>query len=389
MPARIDDLLYLCAGRPAPGGGAAPARDEPAAPALPPRPDRQPGHILVVDDSELNRHLLDRWLRRQGHTAAFAANGAEALARLAAEPFDLVLLDVVMPEMNGYEALRRLKADPRLRHVPVIMISALSEFDRVARCIEIGAEDYLPKPFEPVLLEARIGASLEKKRLRDREIDYLRQIEREKQRYDELLHVMLPGAIVQELKETGTVRSRRYEGVAVLFADIVGFTPFCDAHPPEEVVAHLQALVREFEAICERWGVQKIKTIGDSFMAAAGLLRPVDNPVRACLRCGVEMVAAAERLPPHWRVRVGIHYGPVVAGLLGSRHDLFDLWGDTVNTASRVEQSGEPGAVTLSAAAWEQVAAEAEGEPRGMVHVKGKGEVEMVRFLRFRKGAAG
>src|SRR5512132_1940677 len=135
--------------------------------------------ILVVDDNEANRDMLSRRLARQGHGVEMAAGGQEALQRLGAEPFDLVLLDIMMPEMNGYEVLERLKADEHLRHTPVIMISAVDQLESVVRCIELGAEDYLPKPFNPILLRARVGATLEKKRLRDEIVAYLDRIERE------------------------------------------------------------------------------------------------------------------------------------------------------------------------------------------------------------------
>jgi DNA-binding response OmpR family regulator len=133
--------------------------------------------LLVVDDNEDNRYTLSRRLTREGYTTVVTAtDGREALDLLAARPFDLVLLDVMMPELNGYEVLERLRADDRLRHVPVIMISALDQLESVVRCIELGAEDYLPKPFNPVLLRARVGACLEKKRLRDQELRYLRDV---------------------------------------------------------------------------------------------------------------------------------------------------------------------------------------------------------------------
>lgn len=135
------------------------------------------GRILVVDDNADNRETLARRLQRQGHATVTAGDGAEALAIARSEPFDLVLLDVLMPVLDGYGALEAFKADEALRHIPVIMISALDEIDSVVHCIERGAEDYLPKPFNPVLLRARIGASLEKKRFRDQEQTYLRRIE--------------------------------------------------------------------------------------------------------------------------------------------------------------------------------------------------------------------
>jgi class 3 adenylate cyclase len=313
------------------------------------------GYCLVVDDNATNRDILCRLLLRQGHRTATATNGREALDMLRAERFDLVLLDILMPEMNGFQVLNHLKADEKLREVPVIVISALDQDDNVVRCIAMGAEDYLPKPFNPLLLKARIGACLEKKRLRDKEQDYLHQIEQEKQRADELLHVILPGPIVEELKTTNEVKPRRYDNVAVLFADLVGFTRYCDHHPPEEVVPDLQKLVEAWENSALKHGVEKIKTIGDAFMAASGLLRPVDNPVMACVRCGLEMIVATRALPVGWDLRVGIHVGQVMAGVIGTRQYLFDLWGDTVNRAARMESHGKAGHITLSPQAWKSV----------------------------------
>jgi adenylate cyclase len=348
-----------------------------------PRPNLhtvQPGHVLVVDDNPFNREVLARRLQRQGHMVAEAVNGRQALDMLAAEHFDLVLLDILMPELNGLEVLARLKADDRLRHLPVIMISALSDIDNVAHCLQTGADDYLPRPYNATILRARVDALLERKRLRDREVQHLRQIEQEKERVNELLHVILPAEAVRELQVSGEVRPRRHEDVAVLFADVVGFTPFCDAHSPEQVVAHLRRLVGRFEDEADAVGVQKIKTIGDAFMAAANLLRPLADPVLACVRCGAALAAAAKEVPPHWQVRVGIHVGPVMAGVVGRRQYLYDLWGDTVNTAARIQSAAEPGTVTLSRAAWEGVAHKCRGTSRGVVKVKGKGEMELVRF---------
>ena len=337
------------------------------------------GYLLVVDDNEINRNLLSRRLARQGHTITTAVNGRQALEMIGVENFDVVLLDIMMPEMNGYQVLEYLKRDSTLRHIPVIMMSALDEMDSVVRCIEMGAEDYLLKPFDPVLLRSRVGACLEKKRSHDREVSYLQQIEEEKKRSDELLRVILPGEIVEELKETDSVKPRRCENVAVLFTDIVGFTPYCDAHPPEDVLSQLQKIVEAFEEIATRHQMEKIKTIGDAFMAACGLLEPVDNPVLNCVKSGLEMIAAIQDLSTEWRVRVGIHTGPVVAGVVGRRKYLYDIWGDAVNTAARMESHGVPGAVTISRPAWQQISSQCLGESLGPVEIKGKGAMEMFR----------
>ena len=335
------------------------------------------GLLLVVDDNQVNRDMLSRRLERQGYTAITAENGRQALQMAAEQEFDLILLDVMMPEMDGYQTLGQLKADPRFRDIPVIMISALDEIASIVRCIELGAEDYLPKPFDPVLLRARIGASLEKKRLRDQEQAYLQQIADEKKRADDLLRVILPDTVVEELKATNRVKPRRYDNVAVMFCDIVDFTTYCDQREPEEVVAYLQELVENFEGMAVRYGLEKIKTVGDAFMTTAGLMKPVENPVLSCVQCGLEMLSTAPRLSAGWKVRVGIHWGPVIAGVVGHRHYLFDIWGDTVNTAARVEGLGVPDRLNISDVAWRQVAHLCRGTSRGFVRVKGKGEVEM------------
>lgn len=346
----------------------------------PTAPSAAPGRVLVVDDDPESRASLSRRLAEQGHEVATAGDGVEALERIAAQPFDLVLLDNVMPRLNGFQVLERLKADPALRDVPVIMISGLNDLDAIVVCIELGAEDYLPKPFNRVLLRARVDACLEKKRLRDR-------AEWERRRYDELLHEILPGPIIDQLARSEDVKPTRHDDVAVLFADIVGFTPYCDGRPPETVVHHLQQLFLQWEKAAQAHRVQKIKTIGDAFMAAAGLLGPSDNPVLDCVRCGFEMIRATRAMhsagvPIGWDLRVGVHIGPVVAGVLGRRQYLYDLWGDTVNTAARLESHGARGCVTLLAPSWECVAGSFRGESRSFCKIKGKGDapIELIHL---------
>jgi class 3 adenylate cyclase len=335
------------------------------------------GSLLVADDDAANREMLSRRLVRLGHQVTVAENGRATLEKLQAEPFDLLLLDIQMPELNGYEVLERIKTDARLRDLPVIVLSASSETDRVAHCIELGAEDYLPKPFDPVLLQARIGACLEKKRLRDREASYLRQIEEQKQRSDELLHIILPHDVAEELKATHSVKPRRFDKVGVLFCDLVGFTAYCDQHPPEEIVLQLQQLIEAFEQLAVRHGLEKIKTIGDSFMATAGLLAPMENPALACVRCGLEMIAAARFSPQRWQVRVGVHAGPVIAGVVGHRKYQYDVWGDSVNMAARMEQAAAPGTICVNSETWHTLATHCRGKSQGLLPVKGKGELEL------------
>jgi adenylate cyclase len=335
------------------------------------------GTLLVVDDDESNRMLLTRRLLRQGYQVFAAENGRRALEMIHAKSFDLVLLDIMMPEVDGLQVLLRMKDDERLRHIPVIMISALDDLTTLVRCIQAGAEDYLTKPFDAILLSARIGACLEKKRLRDLEVTYLKQIEREKQKSNDLLRVILPGEIAVELMSTGRVKPRRREKVAVLFCDVVGFTSYCSEHAPEAVITQLQTLFRTCEEYAEKHNLEKIKTIGDSFMAAAGLISPSENPALDCVRCGLDILASVPAMPAGWKVRIGIHSGPIVAGVVGSKKYLFDIWGDTVNMAARVTSSCQPDTLCVSSTSWKEVQHACEGTSRGVLNLKGKGDVEI------------
>jgi class 3 adenylate cyclase len=337
--------------------------------------------ILVVDDNEDNRYTLTRRLQREGWTdLTTAENGREALALIARERFDLVLLDIMMPEVNGYEVLKRLKTDSATRDIPILMISALSEFESVVRCIELGAEDYLPKPFNPALLRARVRACLEKKRLHDQELNYLTEIDRQRRRAEALLHAILPSQAVDELEQSQTVTPRRHEDVVVFFADIVGFTAYCDLLAPEEIVANLHVYASTFEDIASQHGLEKIKTVGDGFLATAGLLLPNPDPVMASIECAISTITSARRLPLPWDVRVGIHVGPVVAGVVGRQKFSFDIWGDTVNVAARLAGYGRQSGINLSSGAWERVRTRVDAAPLGPVPIKGKGDIEAYRI---------
>ncbi|OWK34860.1 adenylate/guanylate cyclase domain-containing protein [Fimbriiglobus ruber] len=341
------------------------------------------GLILVVDDNEYGRDLIVKALSHQGHTVEVACDGYEAQKRLSLtdRPVpDLILLDVMMPGLTGPELLRWLKADDRLWHVPVIMVSALGEDDSVLACIAAGAEDYLTRPVKSGLLRARIAGCLEKKRLRDREIEYQTRIAG-------LVRAIFPPAAVTEWEQTGTIRTRLHERVGVLFLDVVGFTALCEKHQdePEEVIRSLQTQVEMYEDTARRHGVQKIKTIGDAFMGAVGLQPTVANPALTLLRCALDLIADTACHPAGWRVRVGIHVGPVVTGILGKTQFSYDIWGHTVNAAERVEATGRAGVVSLTDEAWQMLDGVAEGESRQIV-ARGIGVMTVWDFIAWRGG---
>lgn len=332
--------------------------------------------ILVVDDDQNFRHGLERLLRREGLNVAMAADGWEAIDVVKRGGVDLALVDVKMPNMNGYQFLELLKSDLDNRHIPVIMISGLDDIDSVVMCLEGGAEDYIHKPFNSTLLLTRIRSCLERKQFHEKERLHLDEIRREKQHAEELLRVIFPQPIVQELQTGKPIKPRRHEKVSVLFADVVGFTTFCHASPPEEALFHLQDLVEAFEKIAIKHGMQKIKTMGDAFMCAGGLWDGT-SPALSAVECGLDMVERAPQLAAGWQVRVGVHVGPVIAGVVGHLQYLFDVWGDTVNVAARLQQSGAPGSVTLSDQLLQQLNGRYSPESRGQIPLKGRGEMEL------------
>src|SRR6266481_1314444 len=254
----------------------------------------------------------------------------------------------MMPGMSGFEVLCRLKADVATRHIPVIMISALDELDSAVRCIEAGAEDYLPKPFNPVLLRARIGASLEKKRLLD-------ELRAEKERSEALLLNILPGSIVERMRRGETVIADHIPDATILFSDLVDFTSLAARRSAEETVALLADIFCRFDELAARHRLEKIKTTGDGYRIAGGPLQ----------------------------LRIGLNTGALIAGVLGTHKFVYDVWGDTVNTAKRMESYGLPGRVHVSAATREALGDAFRFEPRRPQQVKGKGSMQT--FLLYRK----
>src|SRR6266571_3383643 len=296
--------------------------------------------ILIVDDNEDNRYTLQLLLETDGHERiASAASGSEALALIEKEKFSLVLLDLMMPDMNGDEVLKQIKSDPDKRDIPVVMISADTDVEKVSQCIELGADDYLPKPFNPTILRARIAAALRRHSLRALENDYVGKIETEKRHSENLLRNILPAEIASRLRNGESNIADHFDDATVVFADIVGF---------------LNQLFSEFDKLAEDVGVEKIKTIGDNYMAVSGVPTPRSNHARMAAKFALDTIAATgrlrSRLPVSFTIRVGLHSGPVMAGVIGTRKFAYDVWGDTVSIAARMEAAGAPNRVLASAA---------------------------------------
>lgn len=326
--------------------------------------------ILVVDDEPGNLALV-RQVLRDVHDIRVANRGALALDLAAATVPDLLLLDVDMPGLDGYVTCERFKRLPGCADVPVIFLTSRSDVADEERGFEAGAVDYIHKPISPPVLRARVRTQLALRRA-------LEDARAEHRKADAMLNVVLPAVAADELRRSGTVTPQRVDPAVVLFADLVGFTAWCGERPPEQVVATLHELFLEFEAIARAHGVEKLKTIGDGFMAAAGLLVPQPEPLLAAVRCGLAMAAAAPRHEASWRLRVGVHVGPVVAGIVGGERYQFDIWGDTVNLAARLTSAASPGAVCLAAAVHATLADRVVAVDGGERFLKGKGSVHVV-----------
>jgi class 3 adenylate cyclase len=351
--------------------------------------------LLVVDDIEDNRYALTRRLAREGYAnVATAADGEQALQLLHSKPFDLVLLDIMMPKVNGYQVLEHMKGDDTLRHVPVIMISAVDEIDSVVRCIELGAEDYLPKPFNPTLLRARVGACLERKRLHDQIAEqaadlaaWNRTLEQrveqqlaEIERVSRLKRFLSPQVTELILSSgDGRVLESHRRAVTVLFCDLRGFTAFAELTEPEEVMAILRdyhamlgGLIHKHEGTVERFA-------GDAIMVLFNDPLPCPDPSLRAVRMAIEMRDQAAELALQWRKQghelgfgVGIAHGYATLGRIGfeGRFD-YGAVGTVVNLAARLCADAKDGQILIDPKVQAAIEAAADTEPAGELTLKG------------------
>ena len=329
--------------------------------------------VLIVDDTPTNVSIIANALQGKFKTK-IATNGEKALALAqASDKPDLILLDVEMPGMDGYEVCRRLKGAPSTANIPVIFLTGKTEHEDEKMGFEVGAVDYIHKPFSTEIVLARVQTHLSLQAA-------IKTAEEATKEADILLHALLPEKAAEEIKTIGTVIPRRFENVAVLFCDVANFTAYCDNHEPEDVVARLDALFVIFERLSQKYNLEKIKTIGDCFMSAAGLLNDVDDPLRAAINCGLEMSSVLIDANLGWEVRVGIHIGPLVAGVVGQERYQFDIWGDTVNIAARLVAHAKPGCVAVVEDVWKSVSNDYLGESLGEQKIKGKGSLPIYRL---------
>ena len=355
-------------------------------------------NILVVDDDRFVHMYIENAIETEHHNYEIisAYNGKEACEIAQEQEIDLIIMDWEMPVMNGIEALENLKSDPVTADIPVIIITSTGNLQTA---FDAGAIDFLRKPIDRIELLVRVKSSLSMFKLIKNIVKQSEELEEqsteleqknknleiERKKSDDLLLNILPYEIAEQLKNKGFVDAKTYRRVSVLFTDFKGFTKISEQLSPQEIVKELGLFFAKFDEIIGGHFIEKIKTIGDAYMCVGGLpLRNKSNPIDTVL-AGLKMQHFTNGFNEEkikngllpWHLRLGIHTGRVVAGVIGSKKFAYDIWGDTVNTASRMESSGEIGKVNISGDTYEYIKDYFECEYRGKIKAKNKGEIDM------------
>jgi adenylate cyclase len=321
-----------------------------------------PSRILIIDDAPANIQTLSTILKERGYNINIATNGRQGLEVLERIRPDLILLDIMMPEMDGFETCRRIKASTAWREIPIIFLTAKTDTADIVRGFELGAVDYVAKPFNAHELLARVNTHLT--------LDYLH---RENER---LLLNVLPASIANKLKQQVGIIAERFDDASVLFADIVGFTPLSARLSPTELIESLNRVFSGFDELADHHKLEKIKTIGDGYMVAGGLIEQDADHLAAMATMALAMHENARKLNSEFgdfSLRIGLQVGSVIAGVIGIRKFIYDVWGDTVNTASRLESHGAPGRTHVSEMVFERLQGRFAFEARGTIELKGRG----------------
>ncbi|MDB6018278.1 MAG: Adenylate/guanylate cyclase [Pedosphaera sp.] len=313
---------------------------------------RSLGYVLIVDDEEYNRTLLRDPLEALGHEVEEAANGMEAFHKIAVRLPDVILLDLMMPRMDGFEVCRRIRANAQTAHIPILMITALSERGDRLLGIQAGANDFLNKPIDLQDVILRVGNAMYAKHLRD-------QLQAEQEKSERLLLNILPKPIAERMKKGETNIADSHPDVTVLVADLVGFTSLTAHIEPAQVVLLLNEIFSAFDVLVGNYGLEKIKTMGEAYMVAGGIFNQRTDHVEACADLAIDLRHEMERFnrqnDTSIRLRIGISTGPVVSGVIGRQKFAYDVWGETVNLACRMEATAKVGRIQISGSAYQRL----------------------------------
>ncbi len=302
--------------------------------------------IFAVDDLPENLQMLKLGLRSSPFDLVTATSGEEALVWLETNTPDLILMDIQMPGLDGYETTIEMKKNPRLSNIPVLFISGITDQNAIVKCFEAGAVDYVSKPFKRQELIARITTHLQIKHLQER-------ISAESSKISSILRNILPDRLVEQLKNGERPVSETYPDVVVLFTDFRNFTGLTRTLGPDEAIRHLNHLFYAFDEIVAHYNLERVKTIGDGYFAISGVNTPAEGAPLRVMKASMAMQNYVEfynsRLgTDHWSLRIGAHIGPVIAGIIGFQKIAFDVWGDAVNVASRLQSVAKGTGVIIS-----------------------------------------
>jgi adenylate cyclase len=320
---------------------------EPASAAL------HAGTVLVVDDNAMNRDLLTRQLVREGYSVFTAASGKEALEKLRLHDFDLILLDVVMPEMDGIQVLDHIQRDPGLSGIPVVMISAMDEIDSVARCIEKGAVDFFAKPFDPVLLRARVSATLQIHQLRRDLRRAEHELAQNRTSIDELIRSVVPRPLADGIERGERAVSAHYSDVTAVVARLEGLDAMASRCGPAETIARISKTLAMFEECIRAKGLEIVRATERSYTAIVGAPEWREDHAEIAADCALDLLQAFQKSSregaEHAEIRIGVNTGALIAGVAGGDRLVFGMWGDAVSTADAVACQAPIGKIQVSA----------------------------------------
>lgn len=345
-------------------------------PSLPVEPaadsETSAGLVMVVDDEEQNRMLLRDPLEAHGYRVIEVENGIRALQQAEQQTPDVILLDLMMPKMDGFEVCRRLKKYWKTAHVPVLILTALSDRKERLMGIQAGANDFLTKPVDIQDVILRVGNAVYTKRLHDQLL-----VEREKS--DRLLRNILPDPIAERMRNGELNIADSHSDVTILVADLVGFTALTAAIDPVEIVNLLNEIFSAFDFLAEKRDLEKIKIIGDAYMVAGGIHSHHADHADAIADLALNFQKQVDRVNEHYntsiRIRIGINTGPLVAGVIGRKTFAYDVWGETVNTACRLESTGQPGRIQVAESTYQRLKDKFKFEPQHTIDAKGHGSL--------------
>jgi class 3 adenylate cyclase len=330
------------------------------------------GTVMIVDDEEQNRTLLRDPLEVRGYNVIEVENGIRALQKVEEEVPDVILLDLMMPKMDGFEVCRRLKKYWKAAHVPIIVLTALSDRKERLMGIEAGANDFLTKPVDVQDVVLRVNNAVYTKRLHD-----LLQVEREKS--ERLLRNMLPRQIAERMKGGELNIADHHADATLLVADLVGFTALTASIDPVQIVSLLNEIFSAFDVLAEKRNLEKIKIIGDAYMVAGGIHSHHDDHAEAVAGLALELQKQVEQFNHQYnisfRIRIGVHTGPLVAGVIGRKSFAYDVWGETVNTVCRLEATGEAGKIQISESTYKRLKEKYKFKPAHKVALKDHGTI--------------